>query len=300
MPTIEFNNDQQRSNKSIAALIELNRPVLWLKNLLVFMPLFFVPIADISLSLLLLSFFGFCLASSIVYVINDITDLEEDKLHPQKRFRPLASSRISHLAAISTASLFLIFLAGIIALHPTIGLIISLYLFLSLLYCLDARSRHMLDMGFIAILHQLRVIAGWACLTYFDIQAVLSTLLIGVTAIGVTTSKRMADLEIKSKRAYTPSDKDNLKKIQSFTIGISILLIGYTFTINQTLLSQILNLSILSVLLFSYFNEPGNGRNSNFFNALVKSKAMMAWVILVNTAGLTTIYLAKTLGAGVL
>jgi 4-hydroxybenzoate polyprenyltransferase len=82
----------------------------WIKNIFVFIPLLF------SLHLFnkdyfittLFAFLVFCLASSAIYVINDLVDIESDRVHPVKKNRPLPSGAISQTAAIITASLLLV------------------------------------------------------------------------------------------------------------------------------------------------------------------------------------------------
>ena len=89
----------------IPNLIKLARPKQWLKNFFVFAPLLFSKhIFDPSYVINSLeAFFTFCLISSSVYIINDILDVESDRAHPKKKFRPIASGEIS----INQALIFL-------------------------------------------------------------------------------------------------------------------------------------------------------------------------------------------------
>ncbi|MEA2553448.1 MAG: decaprenyl-phosphate phosphoribosyltransferase, partial [Fimbriimonadaceae bacterium] len=77
-------------------VLRLMRPKQWTKNLLVFAaPLFTGSIGDIQkLTPALLAFASLCLASSTIYVVNDLLDVERDRQHPKKRYRPLASGTI--------------------------------------------------------------------------------------------------------------------------------------------------------------------------------------------------------------
>ena len=91
---------------SSPAIIRLLRPRQWVKNAFVAAPLFFTPAAwtkTQSLSVLL-TVFVFCLLSSTVYVVNDFADREADRLHPEKKKRPIASGEISPPGAISIAA----------------------------------------------------------------------------------------------------------------------------------------------------------------------------------------------------
>ena len=78
-------------------LIVLLRPHQWLKNLFIFLPLFFSRhLFDVDyLISSILVFFAFCLAASGIYCFNDIYDVEADKLHPKKCKRPIASGAIN-------------------------------------------------------------------------------------------------------------------------------------------------------------------------------------------------------------
>ena len=79
------------------ALIQIIRPSQWTKNIFVFVPLIFsknLTHKDFLIEVLL-GFLFFSLASSLVYVTNDLTDIEKDKLHKIKKNRPIASGKIS-------------------------------------------------------------------------------------------------------------------------------------------------------------------------------------------------------------
>ncbi len=81
--------------------IKLLRPEQWIKNLFIFLPAFFSGTIDhysntINLSI---AFAAFCMLTSCVYILNDFFDIENDKLHPEKKHRPLTSGKIRPLVA---------------------------------------------------------------------------------------------------------------------------------------------------------------------------------------------------------
>lgn len=78
------------------------RPSQWVKNIILFLPMFFAQeIGDPDrLWNVAILFAGFCLLTSGVYVFNDLMDAGEDRLHPVKRFRPIASRKVSPMAAL--------------------------------------------------------------------------------------------------------------------------------------------------------------------------------------------------------
>ena len=78
------------------------RPFQWVKNIILFLPMFFAQeIGDTDrLWNVAILFAGFCLLTSGVYIFNDLMDAGEDRLHPVKRFRPIASRKVSPMAAL--------------------------------------------------------------------------------------------------------------------------------------------------------------------------------------------------------
>jgi 4-hydroxybenzoate polyprenyltransferase len=145
------------------ALGQLLRPRQWVKNGLVFAALLFsgrlthVP----SVELTILTFIGFCLASSAAYSLNDSVDAEKDRRHPKKRFRPVAIGIITPVQAkVIAAVLAAAALALGTAVDPIVGLLIALYLGLNILYSLALKRYVLLDIIGIAVGYVLRAVAG--------------------------------------------------------------------------------------------------------------------------------------------
>src|SRR3954467_2204619 len=86
-------------------LIRAMRPPEWIKNLLVFAGLLFSGRLDEGAAVVdaTLTFVAFCAIASAGYLLNDVRDLEHDRLHPEKRNRPIASGAVSPGTAISAA-----------------------------------------------------------------------------------------------------------------------------------------------------------------------------------------------------
>lgn len=110
----------QRSSRadSIAQGIRALRPRQWTKNLLLFAGLIFAGrlLDPLAVGRALVGLFVFCLVSGAIYVVNDLADLEQDRLHPTKRLRPLASGRLSPEAARGWAMGALVLAGGLTAL----------------------------------------------------------------------------------------------------------------------------------------------------------------------------------------
>lgn len=147
-------------------LLAALRPRQWVKNLLVFAVLLFAHrLGDAwAVGHALLAFVLFCLVSSAVYLFNDLRDREKDRLHPDKRNRPIASGRVGAVPAAVLALLLLALALALAALTgprpPRFVLFPLLYLVLNLLYTLRLKRVAILDALCIALGFLLRVVAG--------------------------------------------------------------------------------------------------------------------------------------------
>jgi 4-hydroxybenzoate polyprenyltransferase len=145
------------------ALIRCLRPHQWLKNLLVFVPLIASHRLLDTASLLKTAeaFAAFCFCASAVYVLNDMVDLQADRLHPTKRSRPFASGSLSLAAGLLLAPLL-----GALSLIVALGLpalstaVLAIYFLLSTAYSLFLKRQVLLDVFALASLYTLRLVMG--------------------------------------------------------------------------------------------------------------------------------------------
>ncbi|NJA04840.1 decaprenyl-phosphate phosphoribosyltransferase [Methylococcaceae bacterium WWC4] len=143
-------------------LILLLRPHQYVKNSFVLLGVVFSHQWDnATLILAALAFFAFCCMASAVYVLNDILDVEEDRQHPKKRYRPIANGTI----AVPTAwGLFSILTAASILLGIGAGklmpVMLSIYLVLNLAYSLRLKHVVILDVFVISTGFMLRILGG--------------------------------------------------------------------------------------------------------------------------------------------
>lgn len=144
-------------------LIRLLRPQQWLKNGFVFVGLLFGHAwrDPQLLAQALAAFAAFCLLSSAIYVLNDLADREQDRRHPQKRLRPLASGAVGTSAALALAAACL-FAGGTLAvLHAgSAPWIYLLYVLMNLAYSGGLKHVVILDVFIIAAGFMLRILAG--------------------------------------------------------------------------------------------------------------------------------------------
>ncbi len=157
-------NTYGQGNKSVLpGLILLMRPRQWIKNAFVLAPLIFAGqfLDRVSVGQSLLAFVLFSLASSATYVVNDLRDIEEDRIHPVKRLkRPLASGRVKPAQAyVLLAILYGVLITGFFV-QPAVMQVIVAYLLLNLAYSYALKHQPVVDIFTIAIGFVLRVYAG--------------------------------------------------------------------------------------------------------------------------------------------
>lgn len=154
------------NTRTLHGLVKLARPHQYLKNLFVFLPVFFgwrlaQPSAIYGS---LAAFVVFCLAASAVYVFNDLRDAPQDRLHPTKKNRPIAAGTISpalawwFAAALAGTALAL---APLVPGKAFVGILIG-YLAINLAYSLGVKHLSIVDLMCIAIGFVLRIFAGGA------------------------------------------------------------------------------------------------------------------------------------------
>ena len=146
-------------------LVKAIRPRQWVKNVLVVA----APLASAHLTQpgmivkIVLAFVAFSMAASAVYLVNDSVDVTEDRAHPIKRNRPIASGRVPVPLAIgSSVVLFLASLAVSIFASPQLLIVIAVYIAVQLGYCLGLKHQPVIDICIVASGFLIRAIAGGA------------------------------------------------------------------------------------------------------------------------------------------
>ncbi len=144
--------------------LRLARPHQFIKNGFIFLPIFFghkLTDPDTFVSVCL-AFVSFCLISAAVYCYNDIKDVDEDRRHPTKRYRPIAAGRISMPAAY--ASMAALLASGLLLSLSFLGLdvvyLLLFYLAINLAYTLKLKQVALIDVTCIAVGFVLRVEVG--------------------------------------------------------------------------------------------------------------------------------------------
>ncbi|MGL4729171.1 MAG: UbiA family prenyltransferase [Bosea sp. (in: a-proteobacteria)] len=151
-----------RSSSARAAFRAL-RPHQWTKNALIFLPLILAHrLQDMdAIGLALLAFLAFSLAASGVYLINDLMDVAQDRKHPVKKNRPIASGLLSvNAARLMSAVCFVAAAAIALRLPAGFGLVLGGYLALNLAYTFYLKRKLLVDVMALAAAYTLRIMAG--------------------------------------------------------------------------------------------------------------------------------------------
>lgn len=240
------------------AYIDLLRPYQWYKNLLVFLPVFFVGgLFDPTMVVpTVLAFLALCAVSSCNYILNDYLDIDKDRQHPEKRHRPLASGKVNSTIALVVAAL-LLGCGSIIAQglgNNVFYSVVGLFL-LSGVYSLLLKHVLFADVLVIATNFVIRAVTG-----AFAISVIISPWLVLCTfllALFLAVGKRHADLlflkkDAKHHRAtlehYTPEITSALLILSTtaFTMSYSL----YSLSRHEKLLVTI---PFALYVLFRYF-----------------------------------------------
>ena len=150
-------------------ILKLLRPTQWIKNGFVYMPLvfsgnLFVPQDFSSVTAMCLAF---CLTSSAGYILNDYMDMEQDRAHPLKKNRPLASGQVSPVSALVLVSVLLVgalLIAGLVKAPLQAYAYLAGYVVLQIVYSLALKHLVILDVLSISTGFLLRVLAGAAAM----------------------------------------------------------------------------------------------------------------------------------------
>lgn len=180
------------------AYLKLLRPKDWAKNLFLFIPLFFSgELFNWDLyPKLLLGFTAFCFIASSIYIINDYRDIEDDKKHPEKSKRPLASGAVSKTNSIIVCIL-LILVGFTIAyfIREKFLFVLSIYFLLNLAYSFGLKNVPILDIVILAIGFVLRIKSG-AVIAHVGVSEWLN-IMVFLLALFMAIGKRRDDVLIK-------------------------------------------------------------------------------------------------------
>lgn len=188
----------------IGDIIRLIRPAQWVKNLFVFLPLFFGGrmLSGDAWAYAGIAFAAFSLMASAIYCLNDIRDAETDRQHPEKRRRPVASGAVPVYVAwivmiLLVAGSECICWLALGDVDSRVGAVINIYLILNIAYSLKLKQVAIFDVFIIALGFVLRLLAGGvACGIPLSPWIVLMTFLL---ALFLAFAKRRDDVIIRER-----------------------------------------------------------------------------------------------------
>jgi len=285
------------------ALFKAMRPRQWIKNIFIFAPLVFdKKLTDTTA--LLMTIGGamlFSLVASSVYLINDIKDVQADRLHPRKKHRPIASGTLSIRDAYAAAlMLLLVSMALAYFISPAFFIVCLIYFTLNISYSLWLKHIVILDVLLLSSFYVIRVVAG---VTIIEVERFSPWLYMAATAVALLMGigKRRGELlkaqaennhTRKVLKNYTLPYLDNLLII---VVTITIMTYSlYTFVAPNLPESQITMLTIPFVIfgVFRYLyllQVEGHGETPE--EIVVKDRPFQINMLLWGLAILAIFYL---------
>lgn len=302
--TSAMENVQSHRGSTLWALAETLRPQQWVKNGFIFAALIF------SHSLtrwdrfrqVLLAALIFCAISSAVYVFNDLMDVAEDRQHPTKKLRPIASGRLNAVTA-GTVGAVLALAALIAAWRLDAGFlgIVACYLAINVLYSTFLKRVLLLDVFIVAAGFVFRVIAGGLV-----IHVAISPWLVVCTtllALFIALSKRRHELVLLGDRAsehrailadYSPYFLDQLIAVVTASTVVSYALYTLSPDVQAKFPGKRLELTIPFVLygIFRYLHLIHHGeQGGNPTRSLLTDPVLLSTVVLWAVSVVLIIYL---------
>jgi 4-hydroxybenzoate polyprenyltransferase len=208
--TVPVEREFSNAAAGIATWIKALRVHQWLKNLLLFVPLFtaFSFFDTEKLATLIVAFFSMSLGASATYILNDLWDLSSDRQHPRKCFRPFASGALSIASGFGCAAMLLAISVtlGVIA-SPAFAAMLVLYLFATSAYSWVLKKQPLMDVIVLSLLYTLRIFAGSVAVNIAVSKWLLAFSLL--TFLSLALVKRCAELvSVRQSGASATAGRD--------------------------------------------------------------------------------------------
>lgn len=217
-------------NSFFKSLIKLIRVHQWSKNLLLFLPSILAMSASFNgLIETFAGFIAFSLTASAFYIFNDLLDIENDREHIKKKFRPLAAGDIQIL--VSAACFFFMIAASItisLYLEPTFKFILLFYAILTFTYSKLLKKIPVVDIITLASLYVVRIVSG-ASITNLEVSNWLITFsaffFLFLAAVKRWIEIKNLSASVIAHRGYTKEDLHFITHLSYFCGLISVLII---------------------------------------------------------------------------
>lgn len=237
--------------------LKLIRVKHWVKNILIFIPLICSGLVTYSNVISCIeAFFAFSFASSFIYIINDIRDIEKDKLHPRKKNRPLPSGKIKKSTAIYIAVLMIILAITINTIINNNFLNISLYFLLgyiiiNICYSMGLKNIAIIDIVLLASGFVIRVYYG-ASIINVDVSSWLFlTIMSASLFLGLGKRKKELINNKESRKVLQEYNEAFLDKFQYLSLALTIVFYSL-WTIEQSIKFLYLTIPLLIIIFMKY------------------------------------------------
>ena len=283
----------------IRHIIKVARPTHWIKNLFVFLPVFFGGgLLNTSEAVsAALTFLSFSLAASAIYCLNDIIDVNADRAHPVKCKRPIASGAITIPQAYGMMALSMLVSIVLMFLLPTgqtkTIFVIVAYFLINVAYCLRLKDYAIIDVCIIASGFVLRILAGgYATGVQLSKWIVLMTFLL---TLFLAFAKRRDDVLRMNTTGQAPranTSRYNLTFInQAITITAGVMLVCYVmYTVSPEIIAQfatdklyltsiLVILAILRYLQISFVDEKSGDPVKVALSDRATQLILLAWLL---------------------
>jgi 4-hydroxybenzoate polyprenyltransferase len=294
--------ERRNASSTVAGLAYSLRPWQWYKQLIIFVPVAFsfqyFDAMDLTVWLRVVAgAVVFTFTAGAVYLLNDIADIEEDRKHPRKKHRPIASGQVSVPVAAGVA--IPVIVAAPVAgwwIRPAFGGLLGVYVLQNILYSAGLKNLVFVDLMVIGVGFVLRAVAGvvlvdapispWLVLCTF-----LTALLLGI-------GKRQAELDPggddgSTRKSLSEYSVDLLRAM--FVSVSSVLLVSYslyTFFVRSNAMMLTIPFALFAVFRYGYLTiEKGMTRPQRLF----LDGPMLANLIVWALVALTILYLLPTL-----
>ncbi len=273
--------------------LKLLRVTHYIKNLLIFIPLFFSKEIFIQERLVsaLLGVVCFSLVSSAVYILNDIKDIEKDRKHSTKKNRPIASGRVSQKTAIAVLLLCLVISACLsILLLRTKGIsILIIYFLLNVAYSLGLKNKPIIDVFILASGFLLRIIYG-GILTDVEVSKYLYLVVIAA-ALFMGLGKRRNELKVQKDtrevlRYYTEAFLD-----KNAYVCVALIIVFYTlWTVESENSLTVWTVPLVIAILMKYSLDIEGESDGDPIEVLLHDKMLVILTLLYGIAIFIILY----------
>ncbi|RXK12369.1 prenyltransferase [Malaciobacter mytili LMG 24559] len=224
-------------------IVQILRIHQYIKNFFIFAPLLFsFHFSTIDIINTTFVFILFCILASSIYIFNDLMDIKEDRKHPVKKYRPLASGKLKiNTAIFLLISLSLLSLGCAYFLNHELFFVFIFYFLLNICYSLKLKHISILDIFIIAIGFVLRLFAGASIInTSLSMWIIIMTFLL---ALFLAIAKRRDDVILSNKGKETRKNIDgyNLEFVNAVMVFMSgVIVVSYIlYTVSDDVIKRL-------------------------------------------------------------